>query len=68
MAGAGATRTGTSPHDNVRTELCTCALPGEERQGGHRPEIVEMHTSKTVDNGIRGRRGSHACIKLLFIA
>ena len=47
-AGAGATRTGTSPHDNVRTELCTCALPGEERQGGHRPEIAEMHTSKTA--------------------
>ena len=46
-AGAGATRTGTSPHDIVRTELCTCALPGEERQGGHRPEIAEMHTSKT---------------------
>ena len=47
MAGAGATRTGTSPHDIVRTELCTCALPWEERQGGHRPEIAEMHTSKT---------------------
>ena len=47
MAGAGATRTGTSPHDIVRTELCTCALPGEERQGAHRPEIAEMHTSKT---------------------